>query len=120
MNINLREILDWLNAHPPPLDTLIYVTGLGMGLYFFWHLYALWGLTQGAAAWDTLTYWATGPNFASRLLLVGLIFCALGHVSSIALNTVFKFGYGKQHQGALSWAILALALGVTIIIVIII
>ncbi len=90
---------------------LMRLTGIGLVVYLFLHLYVLRLLAQGPEAWDAFIALAKSPPFLALdgLLILGLLYHALNGVRV----TLLGLGIGVPHQARLFWGVLALTLLIT-------
>jgi succinate dehydrogenase / fumarate reductase cytochrome b subunit len=89
------------------------MTGIGLVAYLYLHLAVLNRLRSGPQAWDSFISLVRSPLFLALdgLLLFGLIFHALDGMRV----TLVGLGRGLSAQKALFWAILLLAVLLTIL-----
>ncbi|GBD08085.1 Succinate dehydrogenase 2 membrane subunit SdhC [Candidatus Thermoflexus japonica] len=92
---------------------LMRLTGIGLVIYLFIHLYVLRLLAQGPEAWDAFIAMAKSPLFLALdgLLILGILYHALNGVRV----TLLGLGIGVPHQARLFWGVMALTLLVTAI-----
>ncbi len=92
---------------------LMRLTGIGLVIYLFLHLYVLRLLAQGPEAWDAFIAMAKSPLFLALdgLLILGILYHALNGVRV----TLLGLGIGVPHQARLFWGVMALTLLMTAI-----
>ncbi len=94
---------------------LMRLTGIGLVIYLFIHLYVLRLLAQGPEAWDAFIAMAKSPFFLALdgLLILGILYHALNGVRV----TLLGLGIGVPHQARLFWGVVSLTLLATAIAV---
>lgn len=90
---------------------LMRLTGIGLVVYLFIHLYVLRLLAQGPEAWDAFVATAKSPLFLALdgILILGLLYHALNGIRV----TLLGLGIGIPHQARLFWGVMALTLLIT-------
>ncbi len=94
---------------------LMRLTGIGLVIYLFIHLYVLRLLAQGPEAWDAFIAMAKSPLFLALdgFLILGILYHALNGVRV----TLLGLGIGVPHQTRLFWGVMTLTLLATAIAV---
>ncbi|MCS6964601.1 succinate dehydrogenase, cytochrome b556 subunit [Thermoflexus sp.] len=94
---------------------LMRLTGIGLVIYLFIHLYVLRLLAQGPEAWDAFIAMAKSPLFLALdgLLILGILYHALNGVRV----TLLGLGIGVPHQARLFWGVMTLTLLMTAVAV---
>lgn len=94
---------------------LMRLTGIGLVVYLFIHLYTLRLLAQGPEAWDAFIAMAKSPLFLTLdgLLVLGILYHALNGVRV----TLLGLGIGVPHQARLFWGVMTLTLLMTAVAV---
>ncbi|WP_322802486.1 hypothetical protein [Thermoflexus sp.] len=92
---------------------LMRLTGIGLVIYLFLHLYVLRLLAQGPEAWDAFIAMAKSPLFLALdgLLILGILYHGLNGVRV----TLLGLGIGVPYQAWLFWGVVALTLLMTTI-----
>ncbi|WP_376789375.1 succinate dehydrogenase, cytochrome b556 subunit [Thermoflexus sp.] len=92
---------------------LMRLTGIGLVIYLFLHLYVLRLLAQGPEAWDAFIAMAKSPLFLALdiLLIMGILYHGLNGVRV----TMLGLGIGVPYQARLFWGVVALTLLMTVI-----
>lgn len=87
---------------------LMRLTGIGLVVYLFIHLYVLRLLVQGPEAWDAFIAMAKSPFFLALdgLLILGILYHALNGVRV----TLLGLGIGVPHQARWFWGVVTLTL----------
>jgi len=90
---------------------LMRLTGIGLVVYLFIHLYVLRLLAQGPEAWDAFIATAKSPLFLALdvLLILGILYHALNGIRV----TLLGLGVGVPFQSRMFWGVIALTLGMT-------
>jgi len=90
---------------------LMRLTGIGLVIYLFLHLYVLRLLAQGPEAWDAFIATAKSPLFLTLdgILILGLLYHAFNGVRV----TLLGLGIGVPLQARLFWGVMALTLLLT-------
>ncbi|WP_376790914.1 succinate dehydrogenase, cytochrome b556 subunit [Thermoflexus sp.] len=90
---------------------LMRLTGIGLTIYLFIHLYVLRLLIQGPEAWDAFIALARSPFFLALdgLLILGLLYHALNGIRV----TLLGLGIGVSQQARLFWGVMAMTLLIT-------
>jgi len=90
---------------------LMRLTGIGLVIYLFLHLYVLRLLAQGPEAWDAFIATAKSPLFLmlDGILILGLLYHAFNGVRV----TLLGLGIGVPLQARLFWGVMVLTLLLT-------
>jgi succinate dehydrogenase / fumarate reductase cytochrome b subunit len=90
---------------------LMRLTGIGLVIYLFLHLYVLRLLAQGPEAWDAFIATAKSPLFLmlDGILILGLLYHGLNGLRV----TLLWLGIGVPLQARLFWGVMALTLLLT-------
>ncbi len=90
---------------------LMRLTGIGLVIYLFLHLYVLRLLAQGPEAWDAFIATAKSPLFLmlDGILILGLLYHGLNGLRV----TLLGLGIGVPLQARLFWGVMALTLLLT-------